>query len=62
MKYPKLRAEMAKQGMSQKALAQLLEVSQPTISRKMLGKCDWTIGEIETICNIFNKDYYELFK
>ena len=62
IEYPNLRAEMAKQGMKQKQLAELLDVSQPTIWRKLSGKCDWKIGEIKLICNIFNKEYYQLFK
>ena len=60
--YPKLEFEMVKKGISQKALGILLKVSQPTIGRKLSGKGEWTIGDIETICNYFHKDYYELFK
>lgn len=60
--YPKLEFEMVKKGISQKALGILLKVSQPTIGRKLSGKVEWTIGDIETICNYFHKDYYELFK
>mgnify|MGYP002523164030 CR=1 FL=1 len=60
--FPKLEYEMVVRGISQKALGKLLRVSQPTIGRKLAGKCDWKIGDIETICNYLNKDYYELFK
>lgn len=62
IKFPKLEYEMMVRGISQKALGILLRVSQPTIGRKLSGKCEWTIGDIETLCNYFHKDYYELFK
>lgn len=60
--YPKLEYVMVSKGISQKALGILLGVSQPTIGRKLSGKCEWTIGDIETLCNYFHMDYYELFK
>lgn len=61
-KFPNLVAELARKGECQKSLAVLLHLNQATISRKMNGISDWTIGEIETLCDYFNKDYYTLFK
>lgn len=62
VKFPNLAAELVRKGECQKSLASLLNLNQATISRKMNGISDWTIGEIETLCDYFNKDYYTLFK
>lgn len=62
VKYPALEEEMRKHGDSQKDLAALLGVSIATISRKLSGKCRWNIGDVETICEYYKKDYYQLFK
>ena len=61
-KYPKLREEMKKHGETQKTLAKLLGLTTATISRKLAGKIEWSLGEVETICEHYKKDYYELFK
>lgn len=61
-KYPKLLEEMKKHGETQKTLAQLLGLTTATISRKLAGKIEWSLGEVETICEHYKKDYYELFK
>ena len=62
VKYPGLVSEMAKRGDTLKNLAELLNVSEASISRRLAGKIDWSIGEIEDICNHYQKDYYQLFK
>ena len=62
IKFPKLLAEMAKKGDTQETLAKLLKLTQPCISRRLKGETTWSIGDIETICEYYNKDYYELFK
>lgn len=61
VKFPNLVAEMARRGETQKSLAKVIGVSEPTISLKFKGKSDWTIGEVEMICDYFGKDYYQLF-
>jgi len=60
--FPKLEYEMLMQGITQKELGKIIGVSQPTIARKLSGESELTIGDVETICDYFNKDYYELFK
>lgn len=62
VKYPNLVAEMARNGDTQKTLAELLGTTIATISRKLAGKIDWSIWEVETICEYYKKDYYQLFK
>lgn len=61
-KFPKLVSEMKEGQISQTEIARLIGTSQATISRKLAGKNQWRIGEVETICEFFNKDYYQLFK
>lgn len=62
IKYPSLVAEMARRGINQGELAKIIISSQGSISRKIAGKNQWTIEEIDKICKYFDKDYYELFK
>lgn len=62
VKYPELAGEMAKHGDTQKSIAKLLDLSIPSFSRRLSGEVDWSIGEIETLCKHYKKDYYELFK
>lgn len=62
IRYPGLVSEMAKRGETQKNIAELLGLSIPSISSRFRGKKDWSIGEIEKLCNYYGKDYYELFK
>lgn len=62
VKYPNLVAEMARNGENQKTIADLLNLTQATISRKLAGLVDWSIGEVEVVCEHYGKDYYQLFK
>ena len=62
VKYPELAGEMAKHGDTQKSIAKLLNLSIPSFSRRLSGEVDWSIGEIETLCKHYDKDYYVLFK
>lgn len=62
IKYPKLLEEMSSKGETQEKIGKLLGTTQPTISKKLSGKMEFTIEEVEKICEYFNKGYYELFK
>ena len=62
IKYPKILTEMENKKESQHTLAKVLGISQPSVGRKLSGEFEWTIGEIEDLCNYFGKDYYQLFK
>lgn len=62
IKYPKLEVEMSRNGDTQKSLAEILNITPQTVLKKLSGIREWTIGEIEIICEHYNKDYYELFK
>lgn len=60
--YPGLVAEMAKHGDTQKTLGKLIGVNDTNLGRRLNGKTEWSISEIEKICEYYQKDYYELFK
>lgn len=62
IKFPGLLAEMAKRGEKKSDIAVLLGIPKPSITKRFAGEIDWRIGEIETICNHYDKNYYELFK
>lgn len=47
--YPNLRAEMARFGFEQKDLGRIVGVTKKTISDKINGKRDFTLGEIKKI-------------
>lgn len=62
VKYPNLLAEMARQGETRKKLGELLGLPAPSITKRLSGDTEWSISEIEKICEHYGKDYYELFK
>lgn len=41
-----IRAEMARSGIRQEALARHLGLSQSALSRRLNGTADWSIGEV----------------
>ncbi len=59
--YPNLVSEMAKKGITQAVMAKILGISRGAISRKLSGHNDWTITEVDTLCEYFEKNYYQLF-
>lgn len=61
-KYPELLGEMARRGDTQKTLGKLLGINCSSISRRLSGEKEWSISEIDKICEYYKKDYYELFK
>jgi len=61
-KYLDLFYEMRKNRESLTKVAKLLDVTPQTVSAKLAGVHDWTIGEIEILCEHYGKDYYALFK
>lgn len=62
IKFPNLRAEMLKSGETQQDLANVLKQGRVTINKKINGKSQWTIGDVEDICKHYGKDYHELFR
>ena len=62
IKYPNIVAEMARRGETRQTIADLLGVTFMTVCRKLSGKGEWTISEVEALCEHYNMNYYELFK
>ncbi len=62
VKYPELMGEMAKHGDTQRALAKILGITYSSVWRRLTGQKEWTISEVDKICEHYGKDYYELFK
>lgn len=44
-----VRAEMARLGRTQRELAVVLGVSQPTVSARLAGRRDFTVAELRTV-------------
>lgn len=62
VKYPELAGEMAKHGDTQETLAKILGITYASVSRRLSGRIEWSISEIDKLCKHYKKDYYELFK
>ena len=62
IKYPNLIGEMARRGETQRSLAKLLELHVNSLHKRLSGEIEWSISEIDKLCEYFGKDYYELFK
>ena len=62
IKYPELVGEMAKNGDTQKSIAKLLGITYSSVCRRLSGKSEFSISEVEILCKHYNKNYYELFK
>ena len=62
IKYPNLILEIKRRGETQDDLSKLLGITRTTFNFKLQGKSEWTISEIEKICEHYDMNYYELFK
>ena len=60
--YLNLLKEMTRKGDKKKDLCKMLNISYFTLQRKLAGKTQWTIGDIEILCQHYGKDLYELFE
>lgn len=60
-KYSNLIKEMKDKKESQRSISKIIGVNENSVRNKLAGRTEWTIGEIETLCDYFKKDYYELF-
>ena len=50
----KLKGKIVEAGMTQGELAEKIGISQNTLSRKIAGRRDFTIGEIDRICDVLH--------
>ncbi len=51
-----LKSYLAKKRMTQRVLAGYLGMSEHTLSRKMTGKDDWWLSELQVICKLLDID------
>lgn len=56
MKFKNLLAELARAGLSQKQLATGTSISPETLSKKIRGKSEFTLGECKRIRDYINPD------
>lgn len=61
-KYFTLQTEMMRKGESQADVARLLKITANAVRNKLDCRNEWTINEIDTLCNHYNMNYYDLFK
>lgn len=54
--YPNLKAEMARLKITQKELAEFLDIDETTLSAKLSGKSDFTFGQCLAIKRFLNVD------
>ena len=60
--YLNLLKEMTRNGEKKQDICNLLNISYLTLQKKLAGITQWTIGDIETLCKHYKRDYYELFE
>lgn len=61
-KFPELVGEIAKHGETQTKIANMLGISNNALWRRLTGRTEWTINEIDILCEHYNRNYHELFK
>ena len=61
--FPKIVELMQQNGEALQDLVNLLGYTQKSqVSRRLSGKVEWTIGDVEILCRHYNVDFYELFR
>lgn len=58
----KIRAQIKEKGMNQGEVAKMIGISQNSLSRKLLGKRDFSLSEVAALCSILDfKNPQEIF-
>lgn len=47
-----VRAELARRGMHQRALASVLGLSQASVSARLSGAAEWRVSELQTVARV----------
>ena len=55
--YDNLKKELTKKGISNKALAEFLDVDEKTVQNRFSGKCDWGFKEVLRITQFLLPEY-----
>ena len=50
----KLRAKITENGLSQNSVAKKMGISSNSLSRKLLGKREFTLSEVVALCEVLN--------
>ena len=61
--FPEIVNQMKKRNQTLKDVKDLLglaDVSQ--VSKRLSGKLQWSIGDVEILCKYYNIDFWKLFK
>ena len=62
-KYPEIVKQMKLHKQNLHDVAVLLEIPNISqVSRRLSGKVEWTLGEVEILCKYYNIDFWELFR
>ncbi len=61
VRYPNLLAEIARSGESNMMVAELLNLSASSFTRRLNGSIEWSKSEIDTLCDHYGKNYDYLF-
>ena len=62
LRFPEIAGEMARHGETSKTLAKMLGITYVAMWRRLTGRVEFTISEIETICDHYGKTFEELFR
>ena len=61
--YPEIVNQMNLRKEKLKDMVELLGLTQLSqVSRRLSGKIEWTIGEVETLCRHYDMGFWELFR
>ena len=61
--YPEVVNQMKLHNQNLHDVAELLSIPNISqVSRRLSGKVQWTIGEVEILCRYYNLDFWELFR
>lgn len=61
--FPEIVNQMTKHNQKLKDMVEILGFKEKSqVCRRLAGKIEWTIGEVETLCNYYNMDFEDLFR
>lgn len=56
-----IRVELARRNLRQQDLACGIGISEVSVSRRMSGRIEWTISEVEAVARFLNVPFIDLF-
>ena len=58
--FPELEKQILTRGITKKQISALLEINVHTLSNKLTGQADFTLGEVEKIASLFPDMQWEV--